>query len=109
MAKAYRFLTPEEIVGFIESYLVTTVHPEGDIHHIDDKEWQSIKSRILAKALKHKEKSTDFARRIANTMNSLRSSHAFFIIQQAYSDMEWEEAQSILDEVIKESENEAQE
>lgn len=34
-------------VEFIESYLVTTVHPEGDMHHIDDKEWQSVKQRLL--------------------------------------------------------------
>lgn len=34
-------------VGFIESYLVTTVHPEGDMHHIDDKEWQSVKLKLL--------------------------------------------------------------
>lgn len=40
-----------EIVNFIESYLVTTVHPEGDMHHIDDREWQSIKQRIIGKPL----------------------------------------------------------
>lgn len=34
-------------VEFIESYLVTTVHPEGDMHHIDDKEWQLVKLKLL--------------------------------------------------------------
>jgi len=37
----------KKAVGFIESYLVTTVHPEGDMHHIDDKEWQSVKLKLL--------------------------------------------------------------
>ena len=40
----------EEIIKFIESYLVTTVDPIfGDMHHIDDKEWQSVKYRLLRK------------------------------------------------------------
>jgi len=33
-------------VEFIESFLVTTVHPEGNMHHIDDKEWESVKQRL---------------------------------------------------------------
>ena len=37
----------ERVVGFIESYLVTTVHLEGNMHHIDDAEWLSVKSRAL--------------------------------------------------------------
>ena len=37
-------------VEFIESYLVTTVHPEGDMHHIDDKEWQLVKLKLLRQA-----------------------------------------------------------
>ena len=41
-------------VEFIESYLVTTVHPEGNMHHIDDKEWQSVKLRLLRQALSGK-------------------------------------------------------
>jgi len=38
----------QQAVEFIESYLVTTVHPEGNMHHIDDKEWQSVKERLLS-------------------------------------------------------------
>lgn len=58
----------------------------------------------LAKAKKHYEQkeSVEFGQRIAKAMNDLRSSHVFFIIQQAYSDMEWEGAQSILNKVIEE-------
>ncbi len=37
----------QKAVEFIGSYLVTTVHPEGNMHHIDDKEWQSVKLRLL--------------------------------------------------------------
>jgi len=37
----------KKAVDFIESYLVTTVCPEGNMHHIDDKEWQSVKLRLL--------------------------------------------------------------
>lgn len=43
----------------------------------------------------------DFAERVARVMDNLRSSHVFFILQQAYEDMEWTEAQSVLDDVIK--------
>jgi len=34
-------------VEFIRSYLVTTVHSGGDVHHIDDKEWQSVEQRLF--------------------------------------------------------------
>ena len=44
----------KKVVDFIESYLVTTVHPEGNMHHIDDKEWQSVKLRLLRQSLKDK-------------------------------------------------------
>lgn len=42
----------------------------------------------------------NFAGKIARAMDDLRSSHVFFIIQQAYgNDMEWEDAQLIFDTV----------
>ena len=38
----------QKAVEFIESYLVTTVDPIlGDMHHLDDREWQSVKLRLL--------------------------------------------------------------
>ena len=50
-AESGKLVNPEElavrILAFIESYLVTTVHPEGNMHHIDDKEWESVKVRAL--------------------------------------------------------------
>ena len=37
-----------KIVNFIESSLVTTIEPDGTrMHHIDDAEWQSVKTRAL--------------------------------------------------------------
>ena len=52
-------LTAEETIKFIESYFVTTIQPdETKMHHIDEAEWQSVKSRLLAKALKHREELT---------------------------------------------------
>ena len=46
----------EKIVKFIESYLVTTIEPDGTkMHHIDEAEWQSVKSRVLNKALFNEE------------------------------------------------------
>ena len=39
-------------VEFIESYLVTTIQPDGTkMHHMDDEEWKSVKQRILGQAL----------------------------------------------------------
>ncbi len=50
-AESGKLVNPEElavrILAFVESYLVTTVHPEGNMHHIDDKEWESVKLRAL--------------------------------------------------------------
>ena len=40
----------EKTVAFIESYLVTTVHPEGNMHHIGEVEWQSVQQRLLRRA-----------------------------------------------------------
>lgn len=60
VAKAQRDLTRQEIpeakkkmIDFIESYLVTTVEPDGtNMHHIDDAEWKSVRYRLLRPALK---------------------------------------------------------
>ena len=43
--------------------------------------------------------SLEFANKVAKVMDELRSSHVFFILQQAYGDMDWEEAQGILNTV----------
>ena len=42
----------------------------------------------------------DFAVKVASAMNELRSSQVFFILQQAWGDIDWEEAQDILNTVI---------
>lgn len=37
-----------EILHFIEKYFVITVEPDGvQVYHIDDKEWQALKARVL--------------------------------------------------------------
>ena len=37
----------KEILSFIESYFVTNVEADGTrLHHIDDIEWQSLKSKL---------------------------------------------------------------
>jgi hypothetical protein len=50
--------------------------------------------------------SLDFAFKVARVMDSLKSSHIFFVLQQAWMDteMDWEEAQSILDAVLLQAE-----
>lgn len=41
-----------------------------------------------------------FGIKIANVMDDLKSSHIYFVIQQAYGDIAWDEAQEILDNVL---------
>lgn len=36
-----------KVISFVESYLVTTAHTESKMHHIDDKEWQTVKNKLL--------------------------------------------------------------
>lgn len=37
----------DRILKFIKSYFITTVEPDGErVHHLEDKEWQSVKSRL---------------------------------------------------------------
>ena len=43
----------------------------------------------------------DFAEKIAETMKEISSSHVFFILQQAFGEMSWDEANGILCEVIR--------
>ena len=47
--------------------------------------------------------SIEFANKVARAMDELRSSHVFFILQQAFGDTEWEEAQDMLNTVIKQT------
>lgn len=42
----------------------------------------------------------EFAGKIAVVMDELKSSHIYFVIQQALGDISWEEAQDILDNII---------
>ena len=37
----------ESVLQFIESYFVTTVEAGAEVHHIDDTEWQSVRSRCF--------------------------------------------------------------
>ena len=46
----------------------------------------------------------DFAYGVARVMDDLRSSHVFFILQQAFGeDMEWDDVQEILTVIIEQS------
>lgn len=47
---------------------------------------------------------SEFGYKIAKTMDKLKSSHVYFIIQMAYGEIFWEEAQDILTDVIKQYE-----
>ena len=43
----------------------------------------------------------DFALKIARTMKDIRSSHVFFLAQQAFGDeMEWKDVETMLDNII---------
>lgn len=46
----------------------------------------------------------DFGKKIARVMMKLKSSHCYFILQQAYNGpyLSWEEAEKIMKKVIKE-------
>lgn len=44
-----------------------------------------------------------FGKKIAKVMDDLKSSHIYFVIQQAYGDISWEEAQDILDNVLEQT------
>ena len=46
----------------------------------------------------------DFALRIAKTMNELKSSHVYFILQQAYPEYEdwtWTDFEKLLNEILE--------
>jgi len=43
----------------------------------------------------------DFAKRLATAIDDLKSSHCYFIMQQAYGEISWEEVQKILDIILK--------
>lgn len=43
----------------------------------------------------------EFGKRIAKVMMELKSSHAYFIIQLACGEISWEEAEEILNKIIK--------
>ncbi len=48
----------------------------------------------------HNDISYTFALRIATAIDDLKSSHAYFIIQKAFGEIDWEEAQEILNTII---------
>ena len=43
----------------------------------------------------------DFAGRVARTMKDLSSSHVYFVMQQAFGEIDWRDCEKILTEVIK--------
>lgn len=63
----------------------------------------NIKPVWQREAVEEIKETIEFAKRIAVVMDDLKSSHVFFVIQQAYKDMERTTAQEILDKVIKQS------
>jgi len=95
-------LTKEEI-GLIEWESATL-----NMSFVDDypNEVEALLETQLAKVLKLRlgraklREIIEFAEKVARAMDNLRSSHVFFVLQQAYGGMEWEEAQAILNRVI---------
>jgi len=55
----------------------------------------------VRKQKKKLDSATQFGKKIAKVMDNLKSSHVYFIIQMAYGDISWDEAQEILDKVLK--------
>jgi hypothetical protein len=53
------------------------------------------------KALILKTNSKNFAKKVAKVMLDLKSSHIYFILQEAYGEISWEACESILEKVIK--------
>ncbi len=43
---------------------------------------------------------SQFGKKIAKVMDDFKSSHMYFVIQQAYGEISWEEAQEILNHVM---------
>jgi len=64
----------------------------------------NLKGAEMNEEIKKKHTAIDFGYKIAKVMNDLKSSHVFFIIQTAYGEIFWDEAQEILNEVIKDYE-----
>lgn len=75
-----------------EQYVPRT--PEAEAAHQE----LLLKCEQVLKDMALKDK-VEFAEKVGKVMDDLRSSHVFFILQQAYGDMDWEEAQAILDKV----------
>jgi hypothetical protein len=51
---------------------------------------------------KYKIRKTEFAVKIAKVMDDLKSSHVYFVMQQAFGEEKaWEDCQEILDEILK--------
>ncbi len=54
------------------------------------------KGHPVHEVVSHGEPIYNFALRIAAAMDDLKSSHIFFVIQKAFGEIEWEEAEEIL-------------
>jgi hypothetical protein len=80
---------------------------ESNLQDLIDKYGYSLEpAQILSllEALSEEDKIVlDFAYRVGRVMDDLRSSNVFFILQQAYGDMDWEEAQGILNLVVSQA------
>lgn len=61
--------------------------------------------KVLETQKKEWAEANDFAKRIAKAMNEIKSSHVFFILQQAYpeyaNEWEWEDFQVLLDKIAR--------
>lgn len=58
-------------------------------------------------AIKSKDYSAlEFAGKVSRAMKKLSSSHVYFVMQQAYGDIDWSEVERIFDQVMKETDSE---
>lgn len=45
----------------------------------------------------------DFAYRLASAIDELKSSHSYFVMQQAYGEIGWDICERILDKILRKS------
>ena len=75
---------------------------DGEIDNLKDKLHRRNKTiDNLRREIGELKKQVEFGRKIAKVMMDLKSSHCYFIIQQAYGkELTWEEAEVLMEQVI---------
>lgn len=64
------------------------------------KELRKLANSILRQINEKKQDTAaEFGRKIGKVMMDIKSSHVFFIVQQAYGEISWEEVEEILEDV----------